>query len=144
VKSVNRRLCCLILAAIVALGSIGLPNRAMALDGNELLAQCTNLLTVVDQAGKKTNPVESAFASGSCTGIAFGVTHTIITYNLVSKPSKPLVCLPDTGITNGQAVRIIVKFMQEHPQDLHQDAGAIAVVALGRAFPCAGNRKTAN
>ena len=140
----NCRIGLFAVVAVVALTFAAIPKPALALDGNQLLAQCTNLLSVVDQTSKSEKPGESAFQSGSCTGIALGVTHTILVYNLAAEPSKPLACLPSTGIQTGQAVRIIVKYMQEHPEDLHQDAVAIAVVALGQAFPCPHGKSTAN
>jgi hypothetical protein len=46
-------------------------------------------------------------------------------------------CLPEPqGVTGEQARLIVEKYMQDHPEQLHQSARSIAGTALVRAFPC--------
>lgn len=45
------------------------------------------------------------------------------------------VCRPK-GATGSQAGRIVVLYMQSHPQDLHQPFRALAMIALHEAWPC--------
>jgi Ssp1 endopeptidase immunity protein Rap1a len=45
------------------------------------------------------------------------------------------VCLPE-GFTGKQAALIVDKYMKEHPEMLHFNAGPIVFLALWGAFPC--------
>ena len=51
-----------------------------------------------------------------------------------------LFCPPD-GTTNGQAVRIVVKYLRDHPEELHKHDSVLAFTALKAAFPCANRKK---
>lgn len=46
------------------------------------------------------------------------------------------ICTPDQGIANDQAVRILVKYLRENPEVLHQSGRTSLYVALAQAFPC--------
>jgi len=46
-------------------------------------------------------------------------------------------CLPgDENIDAEQGVLIVKKYLREHPEQLHQQAGALAALAIYLAFPC--------
>ena len=45
-------------------------------------------------------------------------------------------CLPKTGISMDQALRIFVKWANENPAELHKTARGSVVLALRSAFPC--------
>ena len=45
------------------------------------------------------------------------------------------VQLPD-GVTMGQLERVIVKFLEEHPAELHNTSTWLIQEALSDAFPC--------
>lgn len=47
-----------------------------------------------------------------------------------------MVCLPEHGSTNAQVALVIVKFLRDHPERLHEDRTALMVDALSGAFPC--------
>jgi hypothetical protein len=47
-----------------------------------------------------------------------------------------LPCLPIEGVTAGQAIRIVTKYLNAHPERLHRDAHILVVEALREAFPC--------
>src|ERR1700730_6130016 len=44
-------------------------------------------------------------------------------------------CPPKT-VTADQATRVVVKFLEQAPELLHQDSRALAIVAFQRAWPC--------
>ncbi|MFC4915730.1 MULTISPECIES: Rap1a/Tai family immunity protein [Bradyrhizobium] len=50
-------------------------------------------------------------------------------------PDSYKVCRPK-GATASQAGRIVVNYMQSHPQDLHQPFRGLAMTALHEAWPC--------
>lgn len=45
------------------------------------------------------------------------------------------VCRPP-NVTNGQMARIFVKYAQNHPEQLHEGEGIVALYAISEAFPC--------
>ena len=51
-----------------------------------------------------------------------------------------LFCQPD-GTTTGQAARIVVKYLRDHPEELHKHDSVLAFTALKAAFPCANRKK---
>jgi len=64
------------------------------------------------------------FADGMCRGVVMGVIEV-----------SPKVC-PSEGVTLAQAVRIVLKFLQDHPERLHLRGSELAEDALSKAFPC--------
>jgi len=45
-------------------------------------------------------------------------------------------CPPKDGVSVDQGRLIIEKYLREHPQDLHTQAGLMAASAMMDAFPC--------
>jgi hypothetical protein len=45
-------------------------------------------------------------------------------------------CLPSSGISVDQAIKIFVKWANEHPEELHKTARMSVLVALNSVFPC--------
>ena len=50
--------------------------------------------------------------------------------------SQKIYCLPSAGIENEQLVRVVKKYLDEHPEDLHRSARIAVLLALSEAFPC--------
>jgi hypothetical protein len=65
-----------------------------------------------------------------CRNWVSGFTEGMMYYQ-----SRPRPCFPN-GVTVDEAILIVKKFMQEHPQDLHAEAGVVSGLALLQAFPC--------
>jgi hypothetical protein len=49
--------------------------------------------------------------------------------------AKHELCRPD-GVTMGQEVAVVVKYIDEHPEDLHLEFLLLASEALAKAWPC--------
>ena len=98
--------------------------------GVELLAQC-ELTLGVGTGSTNDQPIDRGFAIGYCIGLVSGVSATA---NYAG--DIPLVCEPDGQITTGQEVRIVVKFLQDHPEQLHGLDSSLVFAALQTAFPC--------
>lgn len=45
-------------------------------------------------------------------------------------------CVPANKITGGQVARVIVKYLKDHPERLHENETFLAIQALQAAFPC--------
>ena len=53
-----------------------------------------------------------------------------------TKWGKSFYCLPKQGISGGQAVKIFVKWAEDHPERLHEFQFTGVILALAEAFPC--------
>lgn len=107
--------------------------------GNDLLRSCQTALRVSDRPTDSRDVgmiVREGVQMGSCTGFMQGITNANLFYQDHLKGRGLYFCLPEKGISNGQAARIVVKWLQEHPEELHNDAIVLAMVAFSSAFPC--------
>jgi len=112
------------LLAIVLLFSFG---QAMAagsyVTGSVLLEQC-------DAHINETN-----IADGNvCVGYIAGIADVHITFVDWGDMEKNM-CIP-FAVGSTQLVRIVTKYLQEHPENLHLAASSLVLTALGTAFPC--------
>jgi len=104
----------------------------VTLDGNTLLPQC-------EAAVKMANGVTARNTDASyCLGFVNGIMVMAYDWQASAKQSKLtfLPCLPLDGMTSGQALRIVTKYLKAHPEKLHRDAHILVVEALTEAFPC--------
>lgn len=98
-----------------------------AMTGNELLQSCKNAAS--------ENPTKNAsFTAGFCLGSMQSIGDLLTFVNAGLKP-EARVCLPAT-VTNGQASRVVVKYLQDNPEKLHLNGTALVVMAIQKAFPC--------
>jgi|SRR5271170_2702998 len=68
--------------------------------------------------------------SGYCKGIAEGALRAL--------KFSDTTCVPP-GVTNGQALLVVVRYMEQHPELLHLDLAVLAADALHTAFACHGS-----
>ena len=110
------------IALIVLMTVSTYPRAAKALTGmtgNELLGYCEN---------------EGEYSRGLCDGFIDGAGDGFQSFALYIGRRLPF-CYPEV-FTVGQVRHVIVKYLKEHPQDLHYSAADSAFLALGDAFPC--------
>jgi hypothetical protein len=86
-------------------------------------------------------PIErgSAFDAGLCGGFIDGVMDGMY-YMAVNKAKtftdvKMPFCLP-SDVSNEQIVKVYMKFLNDHPENLNDPATVLLVRALTAAFPC--------
>jgi hypothetical protein len=98
--------------------------------GNEFLEYCATALTV-------ENPEQVDKLSKARAGWCVGYIEGLYEAATVAGPG-PLVGFraPD-GVTIRQFARVVVKYMKDHPADLHQVTAGLCIIALKEAFPCA-------
>jgi len=104
---------CLILVVIHSAG---------AKTGNEMLSECRNA----------ENPANSTTATEYLNysfwlGQINGVLDTMLYYRMI--------CLPDR-VTVGQNLSIVMKYLRDHPKELHKEASYLIIQAFAEAFPC--------
>lgn len=144
----------LFLTAALALSCL-MPKSALAIgvsayDGNQMLKECRAWVNSLDRGNlEDTNDPGNlrAMARGDyvngahCVGYVQGVIddHFNCQLNEVSStaafdPAKHF-CLPD-GVSPNQAVRVVVKWLEDHPARLHEGAIDLVMSALKDGFPC--------
>ena len=74
-------------------------------------------------------------ASIFCIGYVSGFLDANSIATSQNKAAK-VVCPPQRGITNDQAIRIFVKYLRGNPSVLHESGRMSLYVALAKAFPC--------
>src|SRR5690606_38968927 len=108
----------LVFALVVALHS----NAVVASDGNKLLQDCGDMERFVDGGNSTSN----LMGIGFCLGLMEGITNSNALYQ-VRAPGKEFLCLPKGGVTNGQAARVVLRYLRDHPEQLHENAFVLAV-----------------
>jgi len=84
-------------------------------------------------AGSPLTPEEERAAS-SAVGYMQGFLGGCAVWATFDKDNCP-IRLPKEGVTTPQAIKIVEKFLNDHPEDLHSVADGLCYVALAKAFP---------
>jgi len=75
-----------------------------------------------------------------CTGYVAAMAHMQGLYrqniNAIGRPPK--------GVTVGQNLKVITRYLEDHPAELHQPFILLAVRALNESFPCPPNTASVN
>jgi len=95
--------------------------------GTQLLEYCKDAIDVTDHDG------HDYLNAGFCMGYINGIAEN--TVFLQDTLKKPLFCIPNE-VTLGQEIMVVVKFLEDHPENLNQKSLYLAMEALFRAFPC--------
>lgn len=105
-----------------------IPLPALA-DGNQLLSDCQLALN------NSRLDVADGVRAGRCMGVVGGVADMSEALALPGK-SKPGVCFPERGMRTLQFVRVVTRFLEDHPADLNRREADLAYVAILKAYPC--------
>ena len=70
------------------------------------------------------------YLTAFCSGIVSGVLSSS---NIMERRYK--FC-PPPGVNLLQAMKVLVKFMNDHPDQLHQEVAVLATAAFFNAWPC--------
>lgn len=97
--------------------------------GTELLNQCKDAVNFMDNRGP-TN-----FKVGQCLGYLNGLTEATNYNRKDNIRNVPYFCLPN-DVTIGQEVMIVVKYLENNPEKLHEPSFSLVMKALKDAFPC--------
>lgn len=109
--------------------SLSLGGRAFAraTSGEEILSKCQESA--------------EAFDNGFCAGFMDATLDTLNMWEASDISKKRShdndvhFCVPDK-VTNGQLLRVFVKYLEDHPEELHKPANLLLVEAFRKAFPC--------
>lgn len=126
-----------LLVVVTSLFATALPAFA-DFTGNDVLKSCQAAVRFADNDGA---PAGEHFDSGWCIGWVAGALQLTKLHNewttvIKEKPALLQFCVPDSGIPAMQAVRVVVKYLKEHPDQLHEDGMGLTIAALKDTFPC--------
>jgi hypothetical protein len=116
------------LIATVALVGIVSSGTASGTSGNQMAANCRAFIS-------ENTSTSQYYGAGVCAGFVSGVTNTLVMARIAS-PETTHICIPIDGFTMGQAARVLLKYFDDHPQTLNQDASLLALMAYKDAYPC--------
>jgi len=125
-------------AVVIFLGFICVsePARAQSGDGTELLRKCS---AGVKAADRQTLTAREITDAAWCAGYLHGVSDMQAITTAMG--AQPLLCVPQ-DVRLGQQARIVVKFLQAHPEWMHVEGRLLVVGALKEAFACPSVRES--
>jgi len=103
-------------------------------DGNELLSNCKTVLATPPKDTSWEELCTREYCSGYCYGFIFGVVSTSL-LNRTKFNTSPDFCI-SKEVTMGQFVRVVAKYLENHPEGLHHPGATLVLKALKEAFPC--------
>jgi hypothetical protein len=105
-------------------------------DGNKLFTQCGKAVAMMDateESGQRFSPEDYVQAS-FCLGYLSGFLDMHALYQ-VTAGNRVAFCVP-SGVLSGHAARVVVQYLHEHAEKLHEDSVTLIILALKEAFPC--------
>ena len=99
-------------------------------DGNALLEACRQS-TEKSESDNRFNE----FNAGSCWGY---IRATNDMYEVMAQNAKRTICV-SPKIGRKQITMVVVKYLKEHPERLHNVASLLIYEAFQEAFPCPDN-----
>jgi Ssp1 endopeptidase immunity protein Rap1a len=127
-ESANMKPTILFLLALLSFALCG-NAAAHATSGEEMLKKCKKI------------PDTASFDAGFCAGFVDAVLDTLNMWEASdvfekrSHDKDVRFCLPEE-VTNGQILLVFVKYLEDHPEELHKPANLLLIEALRKAFPC--------
>lgn len=113
--------------------SLALAQPAFAtVTGEELLNRCSAAEKSVD-GGKMSGDemLDAMWCMGYMSGLLDG--FSVGDYKVAD---AKMMCPPEDGLTRTQALRIVAKWLREHPEARQKSGRRSALLALAGAYPC--------
>jgi hypothetical protein len=140
----NRNLFCavVIVLAVVQLHALT-PDRDISASGNRYVEICSS----TEKAPEKWNEIDflnlgicqgfmTGFNDGRGVAIAVLSVKNSSLSNLTDLVADLGICIPD-GVDNGQLIRLVLKYIREHPKEAHEQSATLVYKAEFLAFSCA-------
>lgn len=119
-----------------------LSQTVQATDGNTLLSQCQRAMQLHGKGLNVKNAPE-VIDAGVCIGKVIGVFSNMLLIEttkemhvVVKGKEFPLVCYSNDSLNQEQLVRVLVKYLEEHSEDLHLHESALMWNAFMESYPC--------
>lgn len=131
-----------LLRALAAACCLGAAN-ASADTGRDLAGQCQQALRL-NVLGVEALEIDAVIEGVYCVAYIGGLIDGLIVAEEEIEPrsarARPTVCLPADGLDMAQAVRVVLAWLEGHPDDLAEPARGVVHRALSDAFPCERKR----
>lgn len=101
---------------------------AVGPDGNQLIMACKSAVRNLDEPSRESTK-QDVYNIGFCEGFVSGTADSM--YNDANL----------TGISRGQMVRVVQKYLEDHPEKLSLGSSFLVREALMKAFPKARKGK---
>jgi Rap1a immunity proteins len=102
--------------------------------GNDYLRVCGRAFDDDSPADPRTARIDELACFGFTWGVLSGLNATQSAYEGFLRQPKVL-CLP-IGVNVNQLMRVSLKFLTEHPAELHRSLGELIMVSWIANFPC--------
>jgi Rap1a immunity proteins len=128
-------------AALILCGLAVAPSEAVRADGNALLISCRAAADVYESGGDARSAGSFENTVTTALQCANYVRGSFETYALFSEEARNAtnarspICFPG-DVTVGQAVRIVLAYLEANPAQLTLDDVALVHLAFASAFPC--------
>ena len=109
---------------LIALGTARVHSQPEVGSANAIMPGCVVVLT---PAPRRRGPVPTPVEAGECLGEVDGIVETARKFGEVCPP-------PD--VTTGQAVHVVVQYINARPERMHEQFSRLALEALTAAWPC--------
>jgi len=110
---------------------VGYLASAKAETGNDIINLCGPMIRGL--SGDPADIAETLQAS-HCAGFVAGMNDMATV--LMDLFERKLYCLPREGLELGQILRVFIKWLEEHPADLHGTARTLFIQSMRDNFPC--------
>ncbi len=94
--------------------------------GEEILWACN-----ADESKDLKVALEQMHCIGYLSGILDGIQ---LVFGV--RPESTFFCPPASGISSDQQVRIVTKWLEGNPEELHKSARMAILISFAKAFPC--------
>lgn len=102
--------------------------------GINLLRACKNVEKIVESGKSDINEVMS---SSWCIGVVMAARDLSSGFTASGIiQSDMAVCFPEGSVGNEQAIKIVIRYLEDNPHKLHLPASILAYAGLREAFPC--------
>ena len=112
--------------------------------GNDLLNACKALIEGPESVSNSSLQAKLDWVSESefCYAYIRGVVEWNGYYEKYFENMilKPIFCIGDTQVEIDQLVQIALKYMNDHPEELHKKGITILESAFRQAFPCSASK----
>lgn len=137
----------LILFAVAIVGFPGMLYSAeQTPTGRDVLTDCSLALDMaqkgyVENLIRKGKPLPTAAQqnrANQCLNYVVGFKDALYVSRLYQEKNglAPFMCLPKHNLNNEEALRIVVRYLQDNPQLLDRPQAAVVFNAFYYAFPC--------
>jgi hypothetical protein len=128
----------LLLSSIIALSFIGAAS-AEDMDtnsANAIMPGCRAMINDMEHLGGPAPHYSGivVLKQGVCMGITTGLDSEATWSKSILK-QKTFFCIPE-AVTFGQKIRVVVAYIDKHPEKMREDFDWLAVLALAQAWPC--------